>query len=519
MTVVVTVQSPTTWRRSVWNVLANWASLVVGTIVSIFLSPYIVHTLGDTAYGVWVLVGSLVGYLGLLDLGTRGAVTKYVATYHAARRHEDAGRIASTALLLFGGLGLVTVVASGALALLVNHAFHVPAELVGVARTVILLSGLNVAVSLVSGVFGGIVVARQRFDALNAVNIAVTLVQTLAIVVALQAGTGLVGLALVQLAVSLLRGGAGAWLSWRIYPELPLRGRAWSLTDLRTIVSFGLSAAAIHVAGAIINYSDALVIGAFLPVAMVTFFAIASMMTDQIRVVIAGISQPLTPMVGALEGGHRSGDIGAVFLQGARFATLTVLPMVLTLEIRGSSFIGIWMGPAYAAPVGAVLTVLAVAVWAVAGFQVATATMIGINRHRGLIPVFAVEAIVNVFLSIILLSRFGIVGVAWGTVLPRLIVSLVVGPLYARRQVGVPLRTYYTMALLRPTIGMIPFALATLAIEMCWPASNLFGFFGQVVAVLPVAAAGAWFVALTSSERQAVVSLLMPLRFVRGGVS
>jgi hypothetical protein len=54
---------------------------------------------------------------------------------------------------------------------------------------------------------------------------------------------------------------------------------------------------------------------------------------------------------------------------------------------------------------------------------------------------------------------------------------------------------------------------------MCWPASNLFGFFGQVVAVLPVAAAGAWFVALTSSERQAVVSLLMPLRFVRGGVS
>ena len=86
----VTAQSPTTWRRSVWNVLANWASLVVGTVVSLFLSPYIVHTLGDTAYGVWVLVGSLVGYLGLLDLGTRGAVTKYVATYHAARRHEDA---------------------------------------------------------------------------------------------------------------------------------------------------------------------------------------------------------------------------------------------------------------------------------------------------------------------------------------------------------------------------------------------------------------------------------------------
>ena len=65
----------------------------------------------------------------------------------------------------------------------------------------------------------------------------------------------------------------------------------------------------------------------------------------------------------------------------------------------------------------------------------------------------------------------------------------------------------------------IPFGLATLAMELYWPASNLFSFFGQVVAVLPVAAAGAWVVVLTSSERQALVSLLRPLRFVRGGVS
>ena len=186
---------------------------------------------------------------------------------------------------------------------------------------------------------------------------------------------------------------------------------------------------------------------------MITFFAIASTMTDQVRSVIAGISQTLTPMVGALEGRRQADDVGTVLLQGARFATLAVLPIVITLEIRGASFIGIWMGPDYAAPVGAVLIVLAIAIWPYAGFQVVTATMIGVNRHRGLIPVFVGEALVNLALSIVLIQRFGIVGVAWGTAVPRVIVSLIVGPLYARRHAGVSLPAYYTRALLGPRWG------------------------------------------------------------------
>jgi len=156
-------------------------------MINLVLSPYIVHSLGDGAYGAWVLLSSLVGYLGLLDLGTRGAVTRYVATYHAAHRHEDAGRIASTALILFGGLGLLAVGASVLLALLVNHAFRVPDELADAARIAVVLSGVNVAVSLVSGVFGGIVVGMQRFDSLNAVNIALALAQAIAIVLVLHA--------------------------------------------------------------------------------------------------------------------------------------------------------------------------------------------------------------------------------------------------------------------------------------------------------------------------------------------
>lgn len=495
---------PFNWRRTVRNVVAQWASFVIGVMINLVLSPFIVHSLGDGAYGAWVLLGSLVGYLGLLDLGTRGAVTRYVATYHAAHRHVDAGRIASTALVLFGGLGLLAIAASVLLALLVNHAFQVPTELAEVARIAIVLGGVNVAVSLVSGVFGGIVVGMQRFDALNGVNIVLALAQALAVVLMLHADGGLVGLALVQLGVSVLRGGASAWLSCRLYPELAVRASSWSRLHLREIFSFGISSAFLLTAESVINDANTLVIGAFLPVETITFFAIASTMTDYVRAVITGISYTLTPMVSALEGQRRDAAVAEVSLQGARFASLAVLPIVVTLALRGASFIGIWMGPAYTGPAGAVLTVLALPVWAFAGFHVVTGTMIGINRHRGLIPVFAGEAFMNVVLSIALIRDLGIVGVAWGMALPRLIVSLFVGPLYLRHHARVPLRVYWTQVLLRPAVGTIPYALVTWATEMWWPASNIWSFFGQVLLALSVAALGAWLVVLTSRERHAL---------------
>ena len=483
------------------NVLVNWGALIVGIGINFVLSPYVVHTLGDTAYGVWAFLSTIIGYLGLLELGVRGAVTRYVARCFAAREHDEAGHIASAAFAYFRAMGLIVVAASALLAFLVNRAFHVPEELAGVARLTVLASGVAVAIALVSGVFGGIVVARQRFDYLNGVGIVVGLLRAALVVLVLAAGGGLVGLALAQTAASALQATAEAWISRRAYPELRLRLRAWEAKYVRAVVSFGVWASLLHLCRALTQGTGVLVIGAHLPVAMITFFAIAASMVEYARGLVAGISQTLTPMASAVE--YEEGAVGVrrMLLRGARFATLTVLPLVVTFELRGSSFIALWMGPAYGGPAGAVLMVLAGALAASAGFQVLATTMMGVSRHRGLVPVYAGEAVANILLSVWLVRVLGLVGVAWGAALPRLVVCLIVGPLYARWQVGLSVRAYWEATLVRPWLSMVPFALASGAVEEWWPASSLFVYFTQVAVVLPVAALGVWTFALTSGER------------------
>jgi O-antigen/teichoic acid export membrane protein len=494
-------------RQAIVNVGSNWATLILTTVVSFFLAPLIVRMLGNEAYGIWALIGSLIGYLGLIDLGVRGAVTKFVATSHAAGNHGEAGRITSAGLIFFGVAAAVTVLVGSGLALYVDRMFDVPPELVGPARLAVFLTCLAVAVSIVGGVFGGVIVALHRFDYLNGVEIAVTLARTVATVVALERGGGLVALAVIQLVAALAR----TWIYFRnlrsLYPDLRIRlAGAWDLVP--KVVAFGTISTLIHVSSALINYSDSIIIGVFLPLQAVTFFAIASTLALQARGVVAGISQILAPLAGSLEGRGELARVSEVMLAGARLATLAILPIAVAFAFRGETFIALWMGEEFAEPAGGVLRILAPGLWAFASFQVCTSVMMGINRHRGMIPAFGLEAAANLLLCIALVRPLGIAGVAWGILLPRLAISLGFGAWYSRLVLGTPMSVYWWQTMIRPALAALPFAAACQAVEVWWPPAGLWLFFAQIALLLPLAALGAWVVALDPHERAMILGTL-----------
>jgi O-antigen/teichoic acid export membrane protein len=497
-----TKEIPSQRRQMVKNVISNWGTFFVTAGISFVLAPFVVHSLGNEAYGAWVLLGSLVGYLGLLDLGVRGAVTKYVATHHARRNHPEASQVASAALTLFSGFGLLAVLAAFTFAQFGLQFFEISDEFADAARFVLRLGGATIGVSIIGGVFGGIVVGRQRFDLINGVSVTIEVVRGCLVFLALRAGGGLVELALIQFGIALAQTLASLLLSRRVYPELKIWFFACRAKHLNIILSYGFFSALIHSATMLIGHTDSLIIGIHLPVSLITFYAIAWSLVEQTRSLVSGISHVITPLAGALDGQNNTERVGEVLVTGARYATLASLPIVLTFIVRGHSFIGLWMGKQYAEPAGDVLVLLAFGVWVYAGFQVCCGIMMGLNRHSGLVPAFVLEALCNLGLSVWWVQSYGIYGVALGTLIPRLVICLLFGPWYNRRVVGVGITRFLGETLLRPSVSMLPFALGSWLIERHWPASNLLVYFGQIAMAGPLALLGAWFVFLSAKERR-----------------
>src|SRR5262249_30184087 len=150
-----------------------------------------------------------------------------------------------------------------AFAVAVGRVFTLPPQLVSVARFVLVLGGITIATTLVSGVFGGIITARQRFDTSSSIEMAVALVRAVGVVLVLRGGLGLVALAVVQLAASVIRGLADFVYSRRLYPEIRIRLGDWSRDHARQLLTFSWYATLLHVSGMVILQMDSIVIGAF----------------------------------------------------------------------------------------------------------------------------------------------------------------------------------------------------------------------------------------------------------------
>jgi O-antigen/teichoic acid export membrane protein len=127
------------------NVGSSWFALGVNVVVGIFLSSYILHRLGDTAFGLWILIFSATGYYGLFDLGIRSSIVRYVAKYSANDEQEELNRLANTALFSYSAIGLLTMAITLIASYRVSSIFRIQPEFVVSARWLFLMVGASVS--------------------------------------------------------------------------------------------------------------------------------------------------------------------------------------------------------------------------------------------------------------------------------------------------------------------------------------------------------------------------------------
>jgi len=144
------------------------------------------------------------------------------------------------------------------------------------------------------------------------------------------------------------------------------------------------------------------------------------------------------------------------------------------------------MGPQYAQPSAMVMKILLLSVVFSSANSTSGGVAYGMEKLKRVMLWAISEAIANLTLSIILVHKIGINGVAWGTAIPSIIIEVLLWPSYVCRLVVMPVRVYLWQTWFRTTLAMVPFALACALAERCWPVHNLAIFFLQIAALLPL---------------------------------
>jgi len=459
--------------------------MLAGIVVPFFLSPYTVHCLGNAVYGIWILVVSSVSYLHLLDFGLRSAVITFIAKARTQGLPDESRRVVSGAFWIRVLTSVFILILALIAAVVFPRLFHVPAELRAAARAAVWLTGLGLAFTLMSGVPSAVLAAQHRFDLLSYVMLSRTLVRAAGFVVILHFHHGIAALAAWEASIAVALCGILGLLCAKQYPELSNFLRAPEADVIRRLWQYSAYAFLITVGGVLIYYSDNLVVGLFEKPAVVTFYAIAANLILYTREAVAAMSNTFVPIASSYDAQGKKEHLRSLLVRGSRASLAVCLPIGIILFVRGGTFIGLWMGRDYAELSSALVRILLLnQVLSIANLTI-NGISYGLEKHRPIASWILIEAVSNLALSVFLVQRIGVYGVAWGTVIPGVVINLVCWPRYAKKLLDVSYLDYFWNGWGWAALTAIPFALACSWQENHLSTPTLLVFCLQTAAILP----------------------------------
>jgi len=172
------------------NAFSGWGAIVARGFLGLFLVPFLISHLGKEVYGLIGVVGVLVGFATLADVGLSSALARHLAAAIAVGDDEEVNRLVSTATGMFVTAG--TLIAGICIVwseLLVD-------VLVGGGESTnefrrqgaILISWYGsplIFISFINPVFTATVNAHNRYDLTNTINTVCTLLAGIALIMVL----------------------------------------------------------------------------------------------------------------------------------------------------------------------------------------------------------------------------------------------------------------------------------------------------------------------------------------------
>ena len=460
-------------RHVLLSSLSNYIGKILNLGIWFVLTPFILSQLGKSLYGLQALVGSVVAYGFLLDFGINGAVTKYVAEYRAREEGEMAHTVIATALWANTVLGLLVILISVLFAPLFTGIFNIAASEQQTAAWLFLLTGIGVGITVPGATVAAVLRGLQRFDLLNMIGVTATLVSAGATFLVLRLGGGVLGLAVIGICVTLMVQLLSTWFIYRIAPELRFGWLGPSRSHLQTLISYSSSLFIMNIGGYLESRSDEIVIGGFLPVSAVTPYNLARRLSALPQMLTEQFLTLLLPMASEIHAKDEAAQLRSLYIVSTRVTLAMFVSVSLVVIILVRHLLTAWVGAEYAEYSNLVI-ILAVASLIDTSTWPAGFILQGMARHSPLAAMTIGSGIANLTLSILLVNRLGLMGVALGTLIATTVICLGFVTPYAMRVIGASARDMYTKVLVPSLLPIIPMGFIMIILrELLQPASLL----------------------------------------------
>ena len=414
--------------------LLTYLQLIISTIISLVYTPAMLRLLGQTEYGLYNIAATVISYVNLLNMGF---ASSYVRFYSRSKARNDTEEIKKT-----NGLFLIVFIVIGLLALIAGLTMAASAELIFsdglsageyiIAKKIIAILSISTAYNLGTSLFSSMITAQEEFIFLKTVNLIKTVLSPILIWILLLNGYRSIMMASVTSALIIISDSFYVVYALRkLHVEFSFRNLK---KDALIEVSMFSGFIALNSIVDQINWSvDKILLGRFWGAKYTAIYSVAAQINNIYMQLSTGVSNVFIPRINRLVAEKKQDEeITSIFIKIGRLQTIVLLPVILGFVFLGRQFISIWTPNGYEDAYYIALLLMGPATVPyiqTAGVSIQTAE----NKHQFRALLYALMAIINFIVSILLCRRFGGIGCAFGTALSIIIANIIIMNIYYHR--------------------------------------------------------------------------------------
>jgi O-antigen/teichoic acid export membrane protein len=501
------------------NITANYFGVMGQITIAFFLSPFLVHTLGDTRYGVWTIIAALSGYMSLLDLGIASALTRYVAEHHQKKDERKINEIINSALFLFLAISIAIIVISPLFAHGIVTLLSFEANMIETVRTLVIIVSFDISIFVIAGIFRGTFGGFQRFDIINVARVGSMLYKAIVFYLFLSNDFGLLAMGLISVSANLL---IAAFYYWQIkarYPFVKFNHKFVNKRNITTVFSYSKFVFIAMLAQQFLYYSSSFVVSYYISIAAVTYYAIPWTLSEYVKQLCIAISRTYTPAFTELNSAGDHAGIYHHYILGTKIVLIISNLLCTGILVLGTDFVFIWMGEAYAEVAASLFPILLITLYFFTPQLISYALLKSLDRHQQYSNMSILVSILSLALSILFVQNFGLTGVAAGSAIPQILFFGIYTPYFTCKVINKSYSRYILSThgkLLAPTLllGLVLFGL-----KNAFPPQNYVLLVSEAFAGALAYLLALYFFALSSEEqritRQSLSNLSNRMRSIR----
>jgi len=499
-------------ERTIRNIFFSIASqiLILGT--SFFTTPLIVQKLGADAYGVVVLLSTMLSYMGFMDPGLGSATTRYLTECVFTNDWERFRQIVWSTLITYSGIGLVGgMVFFMLIPPIVSSWLNIPPDLRNVTLIAFYILIPVFIVSLTVQIPQAIVWAHNRLDLAALLTLFNGVLQPVVTIFMVFLGHGIIGVSIATLIANVITLILGLWTAKRLFKDWG--NPTYNIHIMKPLFAYGGWIYVSQVINQLIQSLDKIFIGAYISTAAVGYYNLSVVLPLKLWIIHGSFASSAFPLIVSLK--TRASPSTEIFYLVSRFVRsvqLLLLPAVLFFALWGDKFLSVWINEE-AAQHGNISIRLASIAMLMTGFNgIHHIFLRAWGRSDLSAKVYIGNAIGYIPILYLFIRWLGISGVGLGLVMYSVIETFLV-LIIIKKLVNIPISAWFPIILNRHVFILAAIGIPIMFLQYLLPWGTLWKLAVSGGGFLMLGSAYVWFIGFSKLERESVIKTLIR-RFV-----